>query len=98
MKLLFEILGIVVVLSWLPAVVVFLRARYRFSGKRTVTCPETRHVATVRLDAAHAAVTNLTGKPDFKIASCNRWDGPVGHCWEGCVDEIESDGLMSAAH
>jgi hypothetical protein len=95
LKLLFEILGIVVVLSWVPALVIFLRARLRFSGERTVICPETHHVATVSLDAAHAAATSLTGKPDFKIASCNRWDGPVGHCWEGCVDEIESARLTS---
>ena len=89
MKELFWILGIAYVLSCLPALVMFLRARRRFSGTRIVTCPETRRAAMIRLDSVHAAATNLTGEPDLRIDSCNRWGGPVGHCEQGCVGEIE---------
>jgi hypothetical protein len=83
------ILGVAFVLSCVPVLVMFLRAKRRFSGNRQVRCPETKRPAVVSLDAAHAAATNLTGDPQLKIASCNRWDGPVGHCEEGCVGEAE---------
>ncbi len=83
------ILGIAFVLSCVPVLVMFLRAKRRFSGTRPVRCPETKRPAFVRLDAAHAAATNLTGDPQLKVASCSRWDGPVGHCEEGCVGEAE---------
>jgi hypothetical protein len=90
MKQLFLIFGIAFVLSWVPALVIFLRARRRFSRRRTVTCPETHRAATIRLDAVHAAATSLTGDPDLRVESCNRWGGPVGHCQEGCIGENES--------
>jgi hypothetical protein len=89
MKELFLIFVIAFVLSWIPALVSFVRSRRRFSGERTVTCPETHGAATIRLDAAHAAATGMTGDPDLKVESCNRWGGPVGHCHEGCVGENE---------
>ena len=46
MKELFLIFVIAFVLSWTPALVGFLRSRRRFSGERTVTCPETRCAST----------------------------------------------------
>lgn len=99
MKVLFLIFLIAFVLSWIPALVSFLRDRRRFSGGRTVTCPETHCAATIRLDAVHAAATGLTGEPDLRVESCNRWGGPVGHCQEGCIGENEPqllDGSGSA--
>ena len=87
MKELFLIFVIAFVLSWIPALVSFLRARRWYSGSRTVTCPETHRAATIRLDAVHAAATGLTGEPDLRVESCNRWGGPVGHCQEGCIGE-----------
>lgn len=86
MKTLFEILAVVLVLSWLPAVVIFLRSRRRFSGYRLVRCPETRHLARIRLDAAHAAATELVDEPDLRVEECSRWAGPVGHCHEECLE------------
>ena len=83
------ILGVAFVVSCIPVLVMFLRARRRFSGTRQVRCPETRRPAVVRLDAGHAAATSLTGDLQLKVASCNRWDGPIGHCEEGCVGETE---------
>ena len=86
MKVLFEILGVLLVLSFVPAVVLFLRARGRFSGSRVVRCPETKHLATIRLDANHAAFTNLSGEPEVRVKECSRWTGPVGHCFDQCVE------------
>jgi len=84
------ILGIALVLSFVPALVIYLRARRRFAGRRVVTCPETGRVAAIRLDADHAAKTTLTGDPELKVEGCTRWDGKVGHCFEGCVQEVET--------
>ena len=90
MKELLLVVGIVFVLSCLPLLVNFLRARRRFSGGITVTCPETHRAATIRLDAVHAAATSLTGEPDLKVKSCNRWGGKVGHCHEQCLGETDA--------
>ena len=90
MKELFLIFVAAFVLSWIPALVSFLRSRRGFSGGRTVTCPETHCAATIRLDAVHAAASGLTGEPDLRVKSCNRWGGPVGHCEEGCIPQYES--------
>jgi len=96
MMTLLLIFGIAFVLSCLPALVLFLRMRRRFSRKRIVICPETDETAMIRLDAARAAGTGLTGDPEFKVKDCTRWDGPVGHCEEGCVCEIGSTPLGRA--
>jgi hypothetical protein len=83
------ILAVAFVLSCIPVLVMFLRARRRFSKTRPVRCPETKRPAVVRLDSAHAAATGLTGEPELAVESCSRWDGPVGHCFEGCLSEQE---------
>jgi hypothetical protein len=87
MKELFLFFAIAFVLSLVFPLVNFLRSRRRFSGERTVVCPETHHAAKIQIDAARAAKTGLLGEPDFKVKSCDRWGGPVGHCHEGCVEE-----------
>ena len=69
MKELFLLFVVAFVLSWIPALVSFVRSRRRFVGERTVTCPETQCAATIRLDAAHAAATGMTGEPDLKVAN-----------------------------
>ena len=86
MMALFEILGVLFVLSCVPALVVFLRARRRFSGPRTVVCPETKHLATIRLDANHAAATDMVGELNLRVEECSRWAGPVGHCGDQCLE------------
>jgi hypothetical protein len=90
MLALLAILGIAFVLSWAPVIVIFLRTRRWFAGERIVRCPETKHVAVIRLDTTHAAATTMTGDPDLRVESCSRWDGPVGHCEEGCVGGTEA--------
>src|SRR5215471_10938107 len=86
MKTLFEILGVLFVISCVPALVLFLRARRRFSGLRTVRCPETKHLANIRLDANRAALGELSGDPNLRVQECSRWAGPVGHCSDQCLE------------
>jgi len=86
MKTLFEVLAVLFLLSCLPAVFMFLRARRRFSGYRLVRCPETKHLARIALDATHAAATELVDEPDLRVEECSRWAGPVGHCHEECLE------------
>ncbi|HEY6929139.1 MAG TPA: hypothetical protein VJA66_05630 [Thermoanaerobaculia bacterium] len=87
MKALFETLGVILVLSCVPALVLFLRARRRLSGSRAVRCPETGYLASIHLDANRAAFSELSGDRDFHVKECSRWAGPVGHCFEQCLEE-----------
>ena len=87
MKALFEILGVILVLSCVPALILFLRARRLYSGSRVVRCPETRHLASIRLDANRAAFSELSGDRNFHVKECSRWAGPVGHCFEQCLED-----------
>lgn len=86
MRTLFELLGVVVVLSCVPALVLFLRARRRFLGARLLRCPETGDLASVCLDANRAAFSELSGDPGLRVKACSRWAGPVGHCFEQCLE------------
>jgi hypothetical protein len=89
MMTLLLIFGIAFVLAWIPTLVIFLRTRRRFTGSRLVRCPETNRVAVIRLDATHAGASGVMGNPDLRVKSCSRWDGPIGHCFEGCLGERE---------
>lgn len=90
MKDLFLLAAILLVLFCVPMVVNFLRVRRRFSGKLIVTCPATQKAATIRIKAAHAARTSLTGEPDLKVESCDRWGSKPARCHEGCLVEEEA--------
>lgn len=82
------IFAIAFVLSWIPALVLYLVARRRESGDRAVTCPESKEAAVVRLDSGHAAWTNLRGEKDLRLESCSRWPERAD-CGGGCLREIE---------
>jgi hypothetical protein len=97
MKTLFELLGVVVVLSCVPALVLFLRARRRFSGLRVVRCPETDRLASICLDANRAAFSELSGDPGLHVKACSRWAGPVGHCFEQCLEPDHSNLPLAGA-
>jgi hypothetical protein len=71
-------------------VVNFLRVRRHYSGNLIVTCPATQKAATIRIKAAHAARTSLTGQPDLKVESCDRWGSQPVRCPEGCLVEEEA--------
>lgn len=58
----------------------------QFSGSRAVTCPENhRHVA-VRIDAVHAAVTGIHGRPKLRLADCSRWPERA-KCDQACLPQ-----------
>lgn len=89
------IIAIAFALSWIPAVVVFLFARRRNAGDRVIACPETRTTEVVRVDAGHAAITDLRGDKDLRLESCTRWP-EKSNCGQACVAQIESapDGCL----
>ncbi len=52
----------------------WLRGIYkRYSGARSVSCPENHQSAAVNIDALHAAVTGIDGNPELRLADCTRW-------------------------
>ncbi len=58
----------------------------RYRGGRAVTCPETHQQVGVRFDALRAAVTELSGRPAFRLADCTRW--PMrADCGQECIPE-----------
>jgi hypothetical protein len=88
MILLYVILG-VLVLSFVPVVVLTIRALLRYRGRRMVTCPETNRSAAVELDAGHAAFTTATGQRELRVQKCARWPEHA-RCDQECVAQIET--------
>jgi hypothetical protein len=88
MGTMFLILAVAFVLSWIPVGVVYLFARRRNSGDRVVTCPESLGPEVVRVDAGHAAWTELLGEKDFRLTGCSRWPERAA-CGRDCIAEIE---------
>lgn len=82
------ILAIAFALSWVPAAFVYLVARRRASGERVITCPETLTSEVVRVDAGHAAWTDLRGERELRLESCSRWPERAD-CGRECLAEIE---------
>lgn len=89
------ILAIAFALSWIPALVVYFFARRKFSGERVITCPESHSREVVRVDAGHAAWTELRGEKDLRLDACSRWPERAG-CGQQCLSEIENapDGCL----
>ena len=82
------ILAIAFALSCIPPLFVFLASRRREAGDRVITCPETRSTAVVRLDAGHAAWTDLQGEKNFRLEACSRWPERAD-CGQECLGQIE---------
>jgi hypothetical protein len=81
--LILTIAGVVVAVAGLIG-----RAYVKYRGKRLVGCPETSQPAAVDVDAWHAALTGVVGKPTLRLASCSRW--PARHdCGQQCLRQIE---------
>ncbi len=64
------------------------RAFARLRGTRVVSCPETRAVAAVEVDLAHAVSTAITGRPHFRLSDCSRWPERAG-CGQECLAQVE---------
>jgi hypothetical protein len=73
------------ILVFLPALWV-RQAHHGYASPRTVICPETRSPVGVTLDATHAALTGLRGKPKFRIADCTRWPEHI-RCAQACLPQ-----------
>jgi hypothetical protein len=82
------ILAVAFALSCIPPIFVYLASRRRESGDRVITCPETRSTAVVRLDAGHAAWTDLQGDKNFRLEACSRWPERAD-CGQECLGQIE---------
>jgi hypothetical protein len=82
------ILAIAFALSCIPPLFVYLASRRREAGDRVITCPETRSTAVVRLDAGHAAWTDLQGEKNFRLEACSRWPERAD-CGQECLGQIE---------
>ena len=55
-------------------------------GGRAVICPETRQQVGVRFDAWKAAMSELRGKPVFRLADCTRWPQRAD-CGQDCIPQ-----------
>jgi hypothetical protein len=77
------VIGLGLFYSVLPVV---LDAYRRFRNQKVVTCPDTRGLAEVRLDACWAAFTAIFGKPLLKVRHCTLWPHEK-NCAERCVKE-----------
>jgi len=64
-----------------------LRLYWQFSTAGVIICPETGKQAMVEVDARHAALTALVGKPDIRLESCWRW--PLKQdCGQECLAQL----------
>lgn len=59
-----------------------------YRGKRSVTCPDTRELAAVEVDAARVAVTAWGGPPDVRLKDCSRWPEKAD-CGQECLVQLE---------
>jgi hypothetical protein len=85
MSNLFIVLGVLFVLSFVPLVFLLVRGYLRYRGDRLVTCPQNGQSATVRLDAAKAALSSLADGADLRVTACDGWPERK-NCTQGCVE------------
>ncbi|HEU4479300.1 MAG TPA: hypothetical protein VFR80_12345 [Pyrinomonadaceae bacterium] len=65
-----------------------VRASSKYRSSRTVACPETGRPALVEIDALHASLTSLVGRPDIRLESCSRW--PMkNQCGQECLANLD---------
>ena len=50
-----------------------VRAYFKLSGKRLVTCPETHEFEAVDVAAGEAALGALLNEPTLRLTECSRW-------------------------
>jgi len=62
------------------------QTHHAYSASRAVTCPETKQHVGVTIDATHAALTGLRGRPEFRLSDCSRWPART-KCAQDCLPE-----------
>ncbi|MEK6283871.1 MAG: hypothetical protein AABN95_26255 [Acidobacteriota bacterium] len=64
-----------------------VRACSKYHGTRVVACPETGRPALAEVDALHASLTSVVGRPDIRLESCSRW--PLkNQCGQDCLSDL----------
>ena len=65
-----------------------VRACSKYRGIKIVACPETASCAVVEVDALHASLTSIVGRPDIRLESCSRW--PMkSQCGQECLANLD---------
>jgi hypothetical protein len=59
----------------------------RFRRRRVVTCPETKAMAEILIDARHAACSSLFGNPRLRVNDCTRWPKRED-CAQDCLPRL----------
>jgi len=60
----------------------------QYRGIKVVTCPETERPALVEVDARHASLTAILGRPDIRLETCSRW--PIrNQCGQECLADLD---------
>lgn len=85
--LLWLVLVLFVVSFPLLLLVLWRRAiRERYSGGRTVACPENQQPAVVGIDVRDAASTIMSGHSDLRLSECSRWP-EHSQCNQDCLSQ-----------
>ncbi len=84
----FLVLGAIIALGVLYVMLpVFLDVLRRYRKARTVNCPQKNEKTQVNIDAGHAALSGLTGRPKLHIKNCPLWDDEL-YCKQECLSQL----------
>jgi hypothetical protein len=61
----------------------------RYSGRKTIACPDTGQIAEVELKAGIASLMSALGKHWLRVKWCSLWPRKKG-CAQECVKEYQS--------
>ena len=65
-----------------------VNASSQYRGVKVVACPETKRPALVEVDARHASLTAIVGRPDIRLETCSRW--PIkNQCGQECLANLD---------
>jgi hypothetical protein len=79
---------IVVIATALYFGIRWLVKAFQYRGIKVVTCPETERPALVEVDARHASLTAILGRPDIRLETCSRW--PIrNQCGQECLADLD---------
>lgn len=88
------LLIVIALAVFVAAVAVWLtdaaRVFFRYRGRMLFSCPETRRATCVRVAAAAAARSSLTGRPKIHLSECSRWPQRQ-NCGQKCLSQLGAD-------
>jgi hypothetical protein len=89
MGTIFGLIGVLFLVSLIPAAWIAVRAFMRYRHPRAVRCPEGNCSAIVEVDRLHATRAAVTGESDLRVKFCSRWPEHAA-CGQECVSQIEA--------